>query len=106
MQWPVEGKIKSNWLDRENDYLTKDEFIKLYDMCGDMAHVKNPFDAEPSINYDTQISEALHWMTRIRNLLNAHSIRLMDDPNLYLVQMAAQDTFPTFTTFAPYGGEP
>jgi hypothetical protein len=51
--------------------------------------------------YEKKLS---YWGSRIVNLLNAHYIRLVNDPNLYLIQiqMASLDTKPNYTIFAPY----
>jgi hypothetical protein len=91
--------ILMDWLERKDDFLTKDQFITLYDKCGSVLHTKNPFRPDP--DYPSLALEIPKWCTLIVNLLNAHTIRLQNDPNLYLIQMGNKDTSPTYTVFAP-----
>ncbi len=91
--------IEMEWSDRPNDYLTKDELIKLYKKCGAIMHSGNPYGSQ--VDYSYYESMVAHWGTRIVNLLNAHYIRLVNDPNLYLIQMGSVEETPTYTVFAP-----
>lgn len=91
------GKIE--WSDRPNDYLTKDELIKLYKKCGAIMHCGNPYGSQ--VDYAYYESMVAYWGTRIMNLLSAHYIRLVSDPNLYLVQMGSNEEAPSHCAFAP-----
>lgn len=84
---------------KEVDYLTKDELLTLYDKCGPILHTENPYGSQ--INYSYYDENVLKWRNKIRNLLNAHEIRLLNDENLYLIQMGANEELPTYTAFAP-----
>jgi len=91
--------VKMDWADRGPDYLTKDDLIKLYKKCGGIMHSGNPYGSQIDYGYyETGIGE---WRTKIVNLLNAHQIRLINDENIYLVQMGATDATPSYTAFAP-----
>jgi hypothetical protein len=88
---------KMDFILRKDDFLTRDDLIKLYKKCGAIMHSGNPYGSQVDYGYYEKMSG--HWRERIVNLLNAHRIRLIDDPNLYLVQMGAPDAPPTHTTF-------
>jgi hypothetical protein len=94
-----EPGVRMEWLDRDADYLTKDRFITLYDKCGGVLHARNPYRTEP--DYASLIVEVPKWTTWIVNLLNAHTISLHGDPNLYLFQMGKEGRNPSYTPFAP-----
>ena len=91
--------VKMEWLERPQDYLTKDDLIKLYGKCGIILHSENPYGSQ--IDYGYYESKMQYWGSRIMNLLNAHYIRLVNDPNLYLIQMGSKDEAPSHCAFAP-----
>lgn len=92
--------VRMNWLDRSNDYLTKDELVKLYRKCGAIMHSGNPYGSQIDFGYYEQMIP--HWREKIVNLLNAHTIRLINDPNLYLIQMGSTQEEANYTVFAPH----
>jgi len=81
----------------EANYLGKKDFIKLYKLCGVILHSENPYGRK--INFEEYAKTAKSWQYKIRNLLNAHQIRLINDSNLYIIQMGAPDKSPTYTSF-------
>ena len=91
--------VKMEWADRNQDYLTKDDLVKLYKKCGGIMHSGNPYGSQIDYGYyEAGIGE---WRSKIVNLLNAHLVRLVNDENVYLIQMGATDASPTYTSFAP-----
>lgn len=57
--------------------LTRADFEKLYDACGDILHMKNPFSAKnPVTDIGYSVDE---WVVRIEKLLTWHSVELLDD---------------------------
>jgi hypothetical protein len=56
-------------------FLTKDEFVSLYDKCGKVQHARNPFSTEaiPQSEYTVQ-----EWVSRIKTLLRVHLMRLVN----------------------------
>lgn len=81
----------------EDTFLTRAEFPKLYDECGNVLHSRNPFRKPLDLDYYwPRIPE---WSAKIRNLLNNHIATIVNDPHMYLVQMAAADERPTVSTF-------
>ncbi|HUT31445.1 MAG TPA: hypothetical protein VMX13_16745 [Sedimentisphaerales bacterium] len=81
-------RVKSHLEDIQDGYLTKDEFIEVYGRCGKIAHADNPFGSKTNYPYyEKQISE---WLRKIMTLLNTHTIRLVNDQNMYLIHMKEQ----------------
>lgn len=69
-----------------NGFLTKDDFIFLYDTCSEVIHIWNPFLEKPRVvNFERPLKE---WILRIKLLLDLHWIRLVGTDNIWLVQMA------------------
>lgn len=89
--------VKIEWLDRLDDFLTKDRFITLYDKCGGILHAPNPL--APKQKLATLEKDAPKWFLWIINLLNAHVIRLVGDTTLWLIQMGSDKQPPTYTIF-------
>ena len=91
--------VKMDWHGRKDDFLTKDRFVTLYDKCGSIMHARNPFAPEPDHHKLDQ--QGPKWYLWIVNLLNAHLIRLVGDPNVYLIQMGSDSEAPTYAVFVP-----
>lgn len=80
-----DSKIVSNIEDLKEGYLTRNEFVKVYEKCGKIMHAENPFGSR--IDYSYYEKQIEGWLLKIRKLLNSHIIKLIDDDNLYLVHM-------------------
>jgi hypothetical protein len=91
--------INVDWLDRSGGYLTKDRFVTLYDKCGSILHAHNPFARQQ--DYLVLEKEAPNWHLWIRNLLNVHTIRLIGDATVWLMQMGSDPEPPTYHSFVP-----
>lgn len=94
-----ESGIHVEWEDRPNDYMTKEKFVQVYDKCGAILHSDNPFGSK--VDYDYYQSALPGWRMELVNLLNVHTIKLVDDRNLYLFQMGSDENAPSYTEFAP-----
>jgi hypothetical protein len=70
---------------RDGDFLTKLDFAEVYGRCGVMAHAANPFGK--GIDYAYYQQKLVLWRTQVLNLLNAHEIRLVNRPGLYVIHM-------------------
>lgn len=56
-------------------FLTKDDFVQLYDYCGDLLHSQNPYkSAGPTIHVGRSPKE---WLSRIQNLVALHRAQLL-----------------------------
>lgn len=66
-------------------FLTKDEFVVLYDKCGQILHARNPFTNQDAvIRLGYSVSD---WELRIQKLLSLHRVHLVDSSNTWLVSM-------------------
>lgn len=60
----------------KDGYLTKDEFVAMYDECSELAHAENPFMTPKDIE-DLRSKFPL-WLSKIITLLNHHQVQLLD----------------------------
>jgi hypothetical protein len=59
-----------------NGFLTKDGFVRLYGICGEVLHAQNPFSKkDTAIKIGKPIDE---WTNQIRMLLRWHLVKLID----------------------------
>lgn len=68
-------------------FLTKDDFVSLYDVTGDVLHVRNPFSTQDPVipmRYNTR-----QWLERIQALLASHIMHLVDG-NVWVVEIPEQ----------------
>lgn len=96
-QVPVIGeKYKTELKPVTENFLSRAEFEVLYDRCGGVLHSENPYG--DTYKYDELWAEGLGWAVKIRNLLNCHTIHLVDDADrFFLIQMGTEK--PTYTLF-------
>ena len=82
----------------KGDYLTKEKFITLYDVCGRVLHTPNPFDRKAYLkDCKKLLKDAEKWVNRITPLLYHHTFRLAgDDDRLYVGHMV-KDKFHVAT---------
>lgn len=81
---PEDPDQGNHFIDR-TDSLTEEEFVELYERCGRMLHADNPFGAKA--DWEKYRKEIMAWRQKLLNLLNSHTIRLIDDSRFYLVHM-------------------
>lgn len=60
----------------KDGFLTKDEFLLLYEKCGGMLHAENPYGNKK--NYQSFYDEFPNWLSKIVKLLSHHNILLVD----------------------------
>ena len=66
-------------------FLTRTEFVDLYDTCCEVLHTRNPFRVgDEEINFGRSIKE---WTVRIQKLLAVHYMCLVDSEDLWIVYM-------------------
>ncbi|MYN04732.1 hypothetical protein GTP41_21800 [Pseudoduganella sp. DS3] len=71
-------------------FLTRVEFVELYDLCSSVIHSQNPFKPSATINFRLSVME---WVHRIRSLLRFHFFRLSGLPQLWLGELEGPDGF-------------
>lgn len=75
----------------DSGFLTKTDYVRLYDACGSILHARNPF-AGGGRDAGAFLSKTPMWMERIRVLLNHHQIRLLDtDKQIWVLMQAEAD---------------
>jgi hypothetical protein len=89
---------EGEWVDRPNDYLTKEDLIKLHEKCNAIMHSENPYGSKIDYKYYEDMMK--NWASRIMKLLDKHSISLVNDSNLYYIQMGTKDQPPSCGTWA------
>ncbi|WP_026363436.1 MULTISPECIES: hypothetical protein [unclassified Agrobacterium] len=90
--------VKAKFENIETGYLTRSDFSVLYAQCGDVLHGRNPF--RKPMDFDGAYEKIDQWSKKITVLLNSHIATIVDDPNLYLIQMNGDiDRAPTCTVF-------
>ena len=60
----------------ESGFLTKKDYIELYDLCGAILHAENPFAQESEVQ--PLLNRVPFWVSKIMLLLNHHQIQLLD----------------------------
>lgn len=78
-----------HFADVAEGFLSKSDFVFLYDKCSAVLHTWNPFRTDARVvDFEHSIQE---WVRRIQRLLNEHWIRLVGTDDVWLVQMSAPD---------------
>ena len=95
----IDPEDKSIWHDVVDGYLTKDDFVSIYDKCGKYLHENPPFLSNKEIDrmYDEVWDQITDWGTKIINLLNTHIVSLYNRNDLYLIQMGDPPSGNIFT---------
>ena len=87
-------------VDKEDGFLTRDDFVKLYKACRAILHTDNPYGEQT--DYDDCLSQISRWRELITGLLNNHKIHPLNDPNIYVIHMQdARDNKVHGYTFGP-----
>ena len=82
----------------EDGYLTKDDFVLLYDKCAVVLHSRNPYSVEdPTIDIRYKAEE---WFARIKKLLSWHFVHLVDAPELWVIQVPSEGAVHAFSAIA------
>lgn len=67
-------------------FLTRDEFIELYDVCSKVIHTRNPFAADTTVDFRITVVE---WAERIEKLLSFHLFRLSGMSQIWIGELVA-----------------
>lgn len=79
-------------------FLTKDEFIKIYEKCGGMLHAENPYGNKKEV--EAVRNDFPTWLQKIIVLLNHHHITLVDGKTIIVGLMQGADNgLPQVTLF-------
>jgi hypothetical protein len=74
---PRQMPDETKHFDRPVDgFMTRDEFVRLYDSSAEVLHIRNPFRAgDPTIRIGYSVDQ---WVVRIQRLLTWHLMHLTD----------------------------
>lgn len=83
-------------VDIEKGFLTKDEFVKIYEKCGGMMHARNPFVPNRTVKELQDLRACFpDWHRKITVLLNHHEITLLGGQLMVVAIMKRNDNgFP------------
>ena len=83
---PQETAPGHKFFDRISDgFLTKDDFVTLYDGSAEVLHCRNPYaPGDSTINVKYTVDE---WSRRIKLLLGWHFVQIVDVKGLWVVQV-------------------
>ena len=82
--------VVNEFHDVKEGYLTKDDFVKLYEKCGALMHAENPYGSKKDISYYEKNIRI--WMQKIVILLNNHMVHVVNEKWFYLVHMKEEGT--------------
>ena len=86
------------------EYLTRDDYILLFDRCNDLLHAANPY-AESQPPNERFMDEAPEWLRKTMALLNHHHIYPLDIDMMFVVQMGRADQDVSLTPFVKAGSK-
>ena len=95
------GDIHS-FVDKKDGFLTKEDYINVYDKCGKLLHSESPFvtDRETEQTYQFYEDMLPVWCGQIVGLLSTHLIYLTDQKTLlYITMRSGQDDLPSGNIF-------
>ena len=93
--------IKHDLKSYRGDYLTKEKFITLYDLCSKVIHTPSPFDRKAYLKdgkkCEALLKDAEKWVERIKPLLYHHTFKLAGDEDFMYVGHMVKDKFHVAT---------
>ena len=73
---PVEQNGMRHFPAITDGFLTKEDFVVLYDLAGEILHARNPFTSKPpTVAIGRTVKE---WVSRIQTWLSLHVLQLVD----------------------------
>ena len=91
-----------NFVNRTDGFLTREEYVDVYDKCGKLLHSESPFSSDKDSEalyklYETYIPA---WCQKIIGLLNTHLIYIADGKTmLYITMQTDTGDFPSGNVF-------
>ena len=70
---------------KTSGFLTREDFVKVYEKCGKMMHANNPFGSQADFDYYSQ--KIPEWEDLIIGLLNCHIIHIKGVEGFYIIHM-------------------
>lgn len=79
------NNVVNNLQNKTYGFLTRDNFVSVYDKCGMIMHASNPFGSR--YDYDFYNKKITEWRDLIIGLLNSHLIHIKGIDGFYLIHM-------------------
>ena len=97
----VDSNDKSNLLDMSEPFLTKKDFVHIYERCGKYLHENSIEVTNQDIDYmyNNVYKEIHQWIQLIINLLWTHTIKLHNQKDLFYISMGKDDEPPKGNIF-------
>ena len=80
---------RGEWKDFKGDYLTREKFTTLYNVCGGLLHSPNPFDKKAIVQNTKgdkrKMQQARKWRRRIIELVTHHTFSLVGEKDTLYV---------------------
>lgn len=76
---------KNELVDITDNYLTQEDFVKIYKKCGGMLHATNPYGSK--IGYEYFEKSFPEWRDKVIRLLNCHKVHLIGQTGFWLIHM-------------------
>lgn len=94
----VDGKRVFDLKPIETGFLTKGEFLEVYEKCGGMMHAENPYGQKKDVKKIRTLFPI--WLSKIIVLLSHHNITLVDGKTMIIGLMQGEkDWLPQVTEF-------
>ena len=77
--------VRNELKEKTTGFLTREDFVKVYEKCGKMMHANNPFGSQADLDYYT--AKIPEWEDLIIGLLNCHIIHLKGVEGFYIIHM-------------------
>ena len=69
----------------KSGYLTREEFLSIYALCGGLLHAQNPFSNKKQFSQTSKVIP--NWLKKIKKLLNQHVVTLVGETNMIMIIM-------------------
>ena len=88
--------VNERLIDKKEPFLSRDEFVKVYDKCGKILHEFSPLETDATIEdeFNAVWNSIDEWVDHIVQLLSLHIIWLYNE-HLFYIKLGDNDTEPT-----------
>lgn len=101
----IDPQNRFQWLEKQEPYLSKEQFMSVYDKCGKYLHENTLNMSTPDIDlaYENAWNNVHECIQLIINLLNTHTIQLYDREEIFYIGMSGLGNRPHGNIFTCIG---
>ncbi|WP_419765399.1 MAG: hypothetical protein ACNI28_02890 [Arcobacter sp.] len=66
----------------ETGFLTREELLNIYSICGGLLHAQNPFAHKKQ--FENILKQVPSWLKKIKKLTNVHVVQLVDESTMFI----------------------